>query len=468
MQPTTLPEPLNHTYDPIKPLTQHHGKQTWLAQNKLSRKKVVIKLLYFDTTFDWQKLKLFEREAQILQTLHYPTIPKYVDYVELQDQSRQGFGLVQSYVDGISLAEYLEKGRSFSEPDLKQLARRLLETLIFLHGRQPSVIHRDLKPSNIILADRSAHSLGEVYLIDFGAVQTLVGSTGSTRTVVGTYGYMPPEQFGGRTVPASDLYSLGATLVGIATGQHPADLPQENLRIKFEPLVQMSPALVRWLSKLIEPSLELRFSSAAAALAALDQPETMVEKDVKLTKPRQSRVILRKDRETFQLFIPPGGFHPALLILIPFAIAWNSFITFWTFTSISIPFPVNIVFLLFSLPFWTAGIGMVGGILLPLFGRFRLEINQYQIIQTIELLGVRVRWPKPSRAQDIDSIEFIERHWKKDSDGDRVEEPASLIIWVGTRKYQLGKSLMLQEPELKWLAQELSHWLSLPITHRNP
>ena len=58
------------------------------------------------------------------------------------------------------------------------------------------MIHRDLKPSNILLGERSGNSVGQVYLVDFGSVQTVLATEGGTRTVVGTYGYMPQEQFG--------------------------------------------------------------------------------------------------------------------------------------------------------------------------------------------------------------------------------------------------------------------------------
>lgn len=111
---------------------------------------------------------------------------------------------------------------------MQELTKALLEILIYLHDRHPAVIHRDLKPSNILLGDRTGNSIGQVYLADFGSVQTLAAKEDRTITVVGTYGYMPPEQFGGRTVPASDIYSLGATLIGLLTGTHPADLPQKD------------------------------------------------------------------------------------------------------------------------------------------------------------------------------------------------------------------------------------------------
>ena len=95
------------------------------------------------------------------------------------------------------------------------------------------------------MGERSGNSVGQVYLVDFGSVQTVLAAEGGTRTVVGTYGYMPPEQFGGRTVPASDLYSLGATLIYLVTGTHPADLPQKDFRIQFEHLTKLSPSFTQ-------------------------------------------------------------------------------------------------------------------------------------------------------------------------------------------------------------------------------
>jgi serine/threonine protein kinase len=82
---------------------------------------------------------------------------------------------------------------------------------------------------------------------------------------VGTYGYMPPEQFGDRCVTASDLYSLGATLINLVTRIEPADLPQQEGRIQFENLTNLSIQLKAWLKRMIQPSLDKRFSSAQVA-----------------------------------------------------------------------------------------------------------------------------------------------------------------------------------------------------------
>lgn len=250
-------------------LGKKSGRQTLLALDLTTQQPVILKLLTFNPDFEWTDLKLFEREAEVLQSLDHPAIPKYLDHFEFETESTQGFALVQSYIDAPSLEQHLKAGRVFSEEDLKQIARSLLKVLTYLHQQNPPVIHRDIKPSNILLGDRSGNHPGQIYLIDFGSVQTLLAQEGGTITVVGTYGYMPPEQFGGRAVPASDLYSLGATLIYLATGNHPADLPQKNLRIIFQKFTNLSEEFTHWLRWIIDPSIEKRPTSAKEALQCL-------------------------------------------------------------------------------------------------------------------------------------------------------------------------------------------------------
>src|SRR4028119_135466 len=259
-------------YEVQQQLGKNAGRRTLLARDLETQELVVVKLLSFGSDFEWEYFKLFEREAETLKALSHRAIPSYLNYFELDSPNSKGFALVQTYVEGKSLSEQLKEGRTFSETDVKQIAKALLEILIYLHGRQPSVIHRDIKPSNILLTNRSGNSVGELYLVDFGSVQTLAATEGGTITVVGTYGYMPPEQFGGRTVGASDLYSLGATLIYLATGRHPADLPQTDLRIQFEQAVNLTPELSSWLKRMIEPSLDRRLGFAGGGPQSLGTP----------------------------------------------------------------------------------------------------------------------------------------------------------------------------------------------------
>ncbi len=261
-------EILQQRYAIQQQLGKKAGRRTLLARDLETQQLVIVKLLTFSSDFAWEDLKLFQREAETLKVLEHPAIPRYIDYFEL-DSSHKSYALVQSYVKGKSLEEHMSLQGKFTERQIKNIAQDLLKILIFLHKRQPPVIHRDIKPSNIILADRP-------YLVDFGSVQTLASRAGKTITVVGTYGYMPPEQFGGYASPAADLYSLGATLIALAAGIHPADLPQQDMAIAFKDHVDLSPSLVKWLGKMTETSLERRFSSAETALASLNDHQISI------------------------------------------------------------------------------------------------------------------------------------------------------------------------------------------------
>ncbi|ARV59354.1 serine/threonine protein kinase [Nostocales cyanobacterium HT-58-2] len=242
-------------------------RQTWLALDlqapDTQKKQVVVKLLAFGGTVQWDDLKLFEREAQILQQLNHPRIPKYVDYFCI-DERTLWFGLVQEYIPGESLKELLALCKRFTEKQARKIAVEVLNILKDLHELNPAVLHRDIKPSNLIWGDED-----KIYLVDFGAVQDKAAREGATFTVVGTYGYAPMEQFGGRAVAASDLYALGASLIHLLTGLSPSDLPQRDLRIQFTDQVSLSPSFVSWLQKMTEPAPEKRFATAREALIAL-------------------------------------------------------------------------------------------------------------------------------------------------------------------------------------------------------
>lgn len=274
---------LRDRYTILHQLGKKSGRRTLLVSDRETGQLAIVKLLTFSSDFAWEDLKLFEREAETLKTLEHPAIPSYIDYFELESKSK-GYALVQTYVEGKSLEEYMQSGRIFTEKELKNIAKQLLEILIYLHAQYPPVIHRDIKPSNIILTEAAKNQVGKIYLVDFGSVQTLASKAGKTVTVVGTYGYMPPEQFGGYATPASDLYSLGATLIALATGIHPADLPQQGMRMAFAPLVNFTPAFTDWLEWLTETNTEKRLQTAAIALDTLQTEEVRIDVSIAPSK----------------------------------------------------------------------------------------------------------------------------------------------------------------------------------------
>ncbi|WP_413201125.1 serine/threonine protein kinase [Nostoc piscinale] len=258
---------IHHRYQIQKQLGNNGIRQTWLAKDLQAadgeESLVVVKLLAFGGTVQWDDLKLFEREAQILKQLKHPRIPQYIDYFCVDDRTLW-FGLVQEYIPGDSLKEKLAVGKRCTEKHARKIATEVLKILIYLHELNPGVLHRDIKPSNLIWGEDN-----QIYLVDFGAVQDKAAKEGVTFTVVGTYGYAPMEQFGGRAVPASDLYALGASLIHLLTGIPPGDLPQQDLRLQFADKVNVSSSFVRWLQKMTEPAPENRFSNARQAIETL-------------------------------------------------------------------------------------------------------------------------------------------------------------------------------------------------------
>ena len=238
---------------------------TYAAKELPTGNKVALKVLSLKRMPDFKALDLFEREAKILSQLDHPSIPHYIDYFEIKSENNSCFYIVQEVADGKPLNILIEEGWQPSEREVKKIAIQILEILKYLQQLIPPVIHRDIKPENIIYSDE-----GKVSLVDFGAVQDVYHQTVTGgNTVVGTYGYMAPEQFYGQAVLSTDLYGLGATLIYLLTRKFPSDLPQRNLRIDFQKSVNTDKKFSRWLKRMIEPVVEDRFSSAVEALAIL-------------------------------------------------------------------------------------------------------------------------------------------------------------------------------------------------------
>ncbi|MBW4620239.1 MAG: serine/threonine protein kinase [Cyanosarcina radialis HA8281-LM2] len=456
---------LNNRYQIDRLLGKNSGRKTLLARDLETQELVVIKLLSFSSDFEWDDLKLFEREAETLKALSHPFIPKYLNYFEVDSATSKAFALVQTYVEGSSLEQHLKAGRTFTEVELQEIARSVLEILIYLHDRQPPVIHRDIKPSNILLTNRSGNSIGEVYLVDFGSVQTIATRESKTFTVVGTYGYMPLEQFGGRTVPASDLYSLGATLIYLVTGTHPADLPQKDFRMQFEDAANIDPTFANWLKWMTEPNLERRLTSAKAALAALLQPRQIVKSPRGITssivnKPANSKIFLVKTVKSLEIIIPYNIYRISLAgaaFLFVFGLVFLIF-------AISLPSPFLVIAFISYCP-------IVLLILVSVFPQNKVSsIGKLSLSTYFGRLQIKYKVPKAQadrhsiigKVRDIKEITI--RY-------DAFGKAAALIIQKNTIAFELiphlGKVVRLEKissEEIEWLAYELSDWLKVPIT----
>ena len=255
-------------YDILGILGEGGSGVTYRALDPQTQQPVALKALSLHQINDWKAIELFEREAQVLSTLSRDGIPKYLDYFTTDIDGDRYFYIVQELAPGKTLLEWMRSGWRVTEAELKPIIIQILEILIYLHRHYPPIVHRDLKPSNILKTEE-----GKIYLVDFGAVQQTYHDTfmrGST--VVGTYGYMAPEQFRGQAVPATDLYGLGATILHLLTHRSPAEIPQDGLRLNFRDRLQVSSSFADWLERMLEPDVGSRFSSSTKALEVFKNP----------------------------------------------------------------------------------------------------------------------------------------------------------------------------------------------------
>jgi eukaryotic-like serine/threonine-protein kinase len=163
----------------------------------------------------------FKRESLLLTSLEHPSIPTIYDY--FYDESSSRFYLVMKYISGGDLASRMRAaaGGRIDEKTVTDWGMQVADVLDYLHSRPKAIIYRDLKPANLMIDGNT----GRVMLIDFGIARWVSQQQEKGVTAVGTMGYAPPELFSGRVQPASDVYSLGATMFHLLTGSDPQDNP---------------------------------------------------------------------------------------------------------------------------------------------------------------------------------------------------------------------------------------------------
>ncbi|MEA5582903.1 serine/threonine-protein kinase [Nodularia harveyana UHCC-0300] len=240
------------------------GRITYLAQVCNSNQQVVIKEFNIAiTSTDLSGLKTYEREIQILRQLNHPRIPRYIESFE----TTKNFYLVQEYKNAPSLG----LRRSYNLEEIQKIAISILEILVYLQQRDDSIIHRDIKPENI-LVDENLNA----YLVDFDLARLQGVKTALSSFASGTPGFMPPEeQLGYPLTQASDLYSLGVTLICLLSDTRSIDickLIDHKYRFNFpKPLTQVNPRLKCWLMKLVKLKCKHRYRNASLALKALEK-----------------------------------------------------------------------------------------------------------------------------------------------------------------------------------------------------
>ncbi len=247
------------------------GRSTALATQgctESSRSKVLPEALAADP----ERLRRFKREATAAAALNHPHI---CTIHEIGEADGRAF-IAMEYVEGTTLRDRVASGR-LSVPQVLSIGLQIADALEA--ARQKHIVHRDLKSANVILTPRE-----QVKILDFGLAKQLVledaqeGATtmsGTTRegVVMGTLGYMAPEQALGRPVDhRSDLFSLGVVLYELLTGRLPFfgdSAPQvlDALLHQAPPALralnrEVPPDLARVLDRLLEKDRERRYQAA--------------------------------------------------------------------------------------------------------------------------------------------------------------------------------------------------------------
>ena len=207
--------------------------------------------------------RLFNNEAEILYKLgNHEQIPQLLAHFEENDQ----FYLVQEFIDGNDLSVEINQNRRWSEEQIIALLKDVLTVLQFVH--EQNVFHRDIKPSNLIRRRRD----GKIFLIDFGVVKEIQLPTAHNNTYstisVGTPGYVPNEQLGGKPRVSSDIYALGITAIQALTRLYPeqiAENPQTG-EILWRQNAQVSDRLAEILDRMVKSHFRDRYQSVEEVL----------------------------------------------------------------------------------------------------------------------------------------------------------------------------------------------------------
>ena len=225
--------------------------------------------LHEDTeNFSWS-MENFLREADTLAALDHPGIVSVLRKFEANGTAY----FVMPHVEGLALdamqKRRREKGQSFGDDELKGLLEHVLDALGYLHAR--GIYHRDIKPGNILVTKE-----GVPILIDFGSARQRLSER--SMTVIESAGYTPFEQLEsrGNVGPWSDLYSLGATVVKMITGEAPPKAmdrmrndPYEPLYLDLELRDRYSKALLDSIDRSLQVDEASRFQDAVEWLGSL-------------------------------------------------------------------------------------------------------------------------------------------------------------------------------------------------------
>ncbi len=248
--------------------------EVYQARDKLLERDVAIKILLDEHAQESAIVERFLREAKLYAKLEHPhIIPIYDTGI-----SEGNVFIVMKFIDGNSLKSLLQSQGKIPLHLLPRITRGIASALDYIHCK--GIIHRDIKPGNIIIE----HQTQNVYLADFGIARTDASETLThSGMIVGTPFYLSPEQIKGKMIDSrSDIYSLGATLYELVTGEPPfhgasaLEILYQHINENPKAISSLAPdipaAIEKIISLCIEKDPRKRFQSAAEIVRLLSVP----------------------------------------------------------------------------------------------------------------------------------------------------------------------------------------------------
>ncbi|MBX3192751.1 MAG: serine/threonine protein kinase [Labilithrix sp.] len=196
------------------------------AEERLSKRRVALKVLRPELTRHEDGRRLFLNEMQILAHLEHPNLVRSLASMEAEGQ----LVMVLEYLSGRTLRQELTRRGPLPWAEALEHVVKIAEALAVAHEQEPPIVHRDLKPENVMLTapegdPENAPPTG-LKVMDFGIAKVLEGMHGTNTQSIGTLQYMSPEQIDARTIDArSDLYSLGLIFYEMIAGEPPFSSP---------------------------------------------------------------------------------------------------------------------------------------------------------------------------------------------------------------------------------------------------
>ncbi|MEO8796429.1 MAG: serine/threonine-protein kinase [Polyangiaceae bacterium] len=201
------------------------------AEERLSKRKVALKVLRPELTKSEDGRRLFLNEMQILAHLEHPNVVRSLASFEADGQ----LVMVLEYLKGRTLRDELNARGTLPWLEAVELLAKIAGGLEVAHGQEPPIIHRDLKPENVMLTTDDDGTTTGLKVMDFGIAKVLAAAHATNTQSIGTLQYMSPEQIDARTIDArSDLYSLGLMFYEMISGKPPfsSASPRELLNMQ--------------------------------------------------------------------------------------------------------------------------------------------------------------------------------------------------------------------------------------------